>query len=150
MSQNLHNSQASSGHSIDFDLHHPPYSKQLLGLGLPGQTDQRTNHHDYLKALSLCRTASAIVHTNKPHRHPAGVGISGGTGDSQYHPVLRKLINEKPQASDVGFGYLLSHSFIYLSPQIYGLKLPMPSKNTFNCVDSRKVSFLQHPYNTRF
>lgn len=49
MSQNLHNSQASSGHSIGFDLHHPPYSKQLLGLGLPGQTDQRTNHHDHLK-----------------------------------------------------------------------------------------------------
>ena len=28
---------------------------------------------------------------------PAGVGIPGGTGDSQYHPVVRELINEKAQ-----------------------------------------------------
>ena len=94
--------------------------------------DRLTNERITTITLSfviVSDSLSEIAHTNKPHRHPAGVGISGGTGDSQYHPVLRKLINEKPQASDVGFGYLLSQSFISLSPQIYGLKLPMPSKS---------------------
>jgi len=150
MSQNLHNSQASSGHSIGFDLHHPPYSKQLLGLGLPGQTDQRTNHHDHLK---LCHcVGQPFSNSSYQQTSPPSCWRRYFWWDWRFSisPCSSQADQRKAQASDVGFGYLLSHSFIYLSPQIYGLKLPMPSKNTFNCVDSRKVSFLQHPYNTRF